>query len=338
MKNYIINTVVVGLVAVLAVVSIAYPNNVVAAITTYTTNDQAELVAYLQKVVANLEAQVEARKRGDYSNTVSYHIFVNGSSVTGGETTGSSNVSDSGYGTTNPDLKKRGSYDIELSTLSANNIKNDEVTLRTNIDLDGAPKAVGYFEYGTSRSNLKYKTKTLNIINTGDDTRSFKITIDNLDDDKTYFFRSVAYGPDGYKQYGKILSFTTDDDSQSNNGDEPEVDTEGYDKVKSTTAYVYGQVDMNDYRNGTVFFIFGLDDDDVEDATDEDTYNDIKTVRNELMKFIVDNDLDGKKDYYGRLYRLIEDTRYYYTLCVEYEDGDKEKLECGSIKNFRTDD
>lgn len=351
MKNYIKNTVVASLIAVLAFVTVVYPSNVIAAITTYTTDDQAELVAYLEEIVANLQAQVEAQERGDYSTSVSYRIFVNGATVdSGSSNSGSYNTSSnsssdvSGYGTTDPDRGESGSYDIELDTLSAQDVEEDEATIRTNIDLNGASKAVGFFEYGTSRSNLKYETKTLNIVNSGDDTRSFSVTIDDLDEDETYYYRPVAYGPDGYKQYGDTRSFTTDDDSRSSsrsssNDDEPDVDTDGYDRVEETTAYIYGEADMNDYRNGKVFFIFGVDDDEVEDATDEDEYNEIETERDELMKFIVDSDLDDDEDYSGRLYNLTEDTRYYYTLCVEYEDDDDdETLECGSIEDFRTDD
>ena len=97
---------------------------------------------------------------------------------------------------------------------------------------------------------------------------------------------------------------------------------------------------MNDFRNGIVFFVWGEDEDQVDDIErDYDSYSDVDEDGDDLRKERVDSDLDGRASYRLDIRGLDDDTEYYFAICVEYEDeDDDEVLACGSTEEFETDD
>jgi hypothetical protein len=176
-----------------------------------------------------------------------------------------------------------------------------------------------------------------------DDKEDYERTVRNLDADTRHYFRiCVEYEDDDNDERlecGDVEDFETDDrNGSSNNDDEPDAQTLSARDIRDDEAELRGEVDMNDFRDGIVFFVYGEDEDEVEDALREDTYNDIDERGDDLQKIRVDSDLDGQQDYERTVTNLDDDTRHYYAICVEYEDeDDDETLECGSVEEFRTD-
>ena len=107
-----------------------------------------------------------------------------------------------------------GSSNVEVTTESARNISDDEVTLRGEVDFNNEDEATVYFEYGRSRTSLNSDTTHV-VLDEDDDDEDFSHSITNLRDDTKYYFRAVAEDEDGDRAYGSILSFTTDNDGEA---------------------------------------------------------------------------------------------------------------------------
>lgn len=291
--------------------------------TLYQPQTVEQQIAYLYGLIAQLQAQLQMMRTHQYAGVNTYY----------------QTVSPYGYSSA------RGSYRIELDTLSAANVEEEEAELRANIDLDGASYANGWFEYGES-GGMDERTTAIQITNRGDDTRSYTRIVDDLDDDTRYWYRAVAEGPDGRRVYGEIRSFTTDDNggrsssnSSSRNDDEPTAETEDASYLGSGKATLKGYVDMNDFYNGIVFFVWGEYERLVEDVEDEDEYADIVPKGDDLQKLRIDSDLDGDEEYVKTVTKLDIDSEYFYRICVQYQDeDDDEKIECGDVEDFDTDE
>lgn len=130
-----------------------------------------------------------------------------------------------------------------------------------------------------------------------------------------------------------------DDDYYDNNDEEPDVETRSVSDVGDNDARLRGFVDMNDFEDGEVFFVYGTDRNQIEDVEDDyDSYNDVDTDGERLRKLKVDSSLDDSESFDTRVSSLNDDTRYYFSICVGYEDEDDDDvLACGSVLNFTTD-
>jgi len=166
----------------------------------------------------------------------------------------------------------------------------------------------------------------------------------------TMFYQQIAqflgYLNGGTMNYFPGFSYNTSQFTSSNNSsnnnnrnlDEPDVETDDADDITDDEAELNGEIDMNDFEDGYVFFVYGEDEDQVEDATDEDEYDDIDEDGDDLQKVRVDNRFDGSDDFSEDIDDLDRNTEYFFVLCVEYEDEDgDETLECGSVEEFETD-
>lgn len=149
------------------------------------------------------------------------------------------------------------------------------------------------------------------------------------------------YGPNtpNYHKEIKVVGNPRGYGSGSSNDDEPEVETLAARDIEDDRAELRGEVDMNDFNNGLVFFVYGEDEDQVDDIADDyDEYRDIDEDGDDLQKVTVDSDLDGDSTYYADLRSLDDDTEYYFQICVEYEDEDDDPvIECGGTEDFETD-
>lgn len=232
--------------------------------------------------------------------------------------------------------------EVSLSTRSASSIGDDSATLRGEVtDFNRSDYADVWFEYGRATNDLDKRTPIFRIDENDDE--DFSIRIGGLRDDTRYYFRAVGEDDDEEKAYGSILNFQTDDGGRNNNSsygdDQPDVSTRGAFDIDRNSARVEGTVDMNDFRNGEVFFVYGEDENQIEDvANDYDSYSDVDEDRDDLRKFSLDRNLDGKLTYEIRMSGLDDNTDYYYSLCVGYEDEDNDDvLECSSTRDFQTD-
>lgn len=240
------------------------------------------------------------------------------------------------YGYTGPNYynpyHRSGDYDIDVDTERARDIYDDEATLYGDIDLDDAPYAYVWFEYGEN-GRLNEDTKKIRVTRDGE----FDIDVEDLDEDERYYFRAVAEDPNRDRSYGEIKSFEADS-YDSHDDDEPDVETGDADDVTDDSAEINGEVDMNDFEDGIVFFVYGEDEHMIEDVEDEDRYSDVDEDGDDLQKYKVYTGLDGSREFWLDIYGLDDNTDYYYRICVEYEDeDDDEVLMCGDVEHFETD-
>lgn len=228
-----------------------------------------------------------------------------------------------------------------VQTGLARSIEDDEAIISGRIYPNKTNYSYIWFEYGRNPNYLNGRTPEMRINSNYPIEFSKRIT--NLNEDTRYFFRAVSRGKNGMISYGTISSFVTDGDNydnDSNDEDTPEVSTGNSTSITDNSAKVKGSVDMNDFENGLVFFLYGEDEDQIENVVDDyDTYNSIDEDGSDLQKVKADSGLDDQKSYTLEIYNLDEDTDYYYSVCVQYEneDGDDEII-CGDVKNFTTDE
>lgn len=149
------------------------------------------------------------------------------------------------------------------------------------------------------------------------------------------------YGQGGYygNNYGYVIGEPRGDSSRHDD-DEPEVQTDGATSIEENEAELEGNVDMMDFEDGEVFFVYGEDEDQIEDVEDDfDTYSDIDEDGDDLQKVMADSSFDDEDDFSERVTGLNEDTDYYFQICVGFEDEDHDDvIVCGGVEDFTTDE
>lgn len=233
------------------------------------------------------------------------------------------------------------SYDIEVRTKDANVDSDDMVELVGEVELDDAPYADVWFEYGTD-SDLDEETDSDRVT----DDETFEIEIDDVDEDDQYYFRAVAQDPRGYRVYGRIMGFEVDDNGENNDNDDdndndadtPDATTDDAEDVDENSAELHGDIDMNDYENGIAFFVYGEDEDAVEDVEDESEFDDVEQDGDDLKEILLSSNLDDDRNFSVNISNLDEDTDHFFRICVEYDDEDDDQtLVCGEVEEFTTD-
>lgn len=264
------------------------------------TMTQQQLIAYLQQLLAQLQAQQGG----------GYH---------GGTST----------------------YGLTVQTTSVSNVSDDSASLYGNLQLGRAHSARVWFEYGQSTG---FGQKTLTGTATSGGHYSFRADVVSLEEDTRYYFRAVAEDPAGRLAYGGTQSFVTTGDGRNDDDDDddarPDVITDNADRENEDSAELNGEVDMNDFEDGHVFFVYGQDEDLVEEIEDEyETYSDIDEEDEDLQKVEVDSSLDDDDSYSEVVTSLDEDETYYFQICVEFEnEDDDDEIICGGVEEFDTDE
>jgi len=231
--------------------------------------------------------------------------------------------------------------EVEVDTQSATDIRDDSARVRGVVsDFDRSDYADVWFEYGRTSSDLDMRTPITRIDE--DDDEDFDFRLVGLRDDQRYYFRAVAEDDDEEKAYGSIEDFQTDDDryyDDDRNDDEPDVSVQSAYDIDDDSARFEGEVDMNDFENGEVFFVYGTDEDQIDDLEDDyESYYDVDEDGDYLQKFRLDSNLDRDSNYQMHVTGLDDNTDYYYRLCVGYEDEDGDDvLKCSSTRDFETD-
>ncbi|MAQ77353.1 hypothetical protein CL684_02410 [Candidatus Campbellbacteria bacterium] len=246
----------------------------------------------------------------------------------------------------------------DVDTMSARDVEDDEAELRGEVDMNDFRNGIVFFVYGQDEDMIEdveddydeYDEveddeenddfEVVRVDSNLDGQEDYEEEVDGLEEDEDYYFvLCVEYDDednDETLECGDVEDFETDDDNS--NDDEPEVETLSAQNVTDDSARLRGDVDMNDFEDGLVFFLYGEDEDDVEDATDEDEYDDIDEQGDDLQKVIEENNFDGSDDFELNVFGLDDNQEYYFAICVEYEDDDNdETLECGDVEEFETD-
>lgn len=228
---------------------------------------------------------------------------------------------------------------VDVRTNSATDVRDDRATLRGEVDFNNQDEATVYFQWGTTAASLRTETPQV-VLDEDDDNEDFSVTITDLDDNRAYYYRAVAEDERGRRDYGAVLSFRTDDDDWDDDDDEDylEVTTYSAQDIRDDEAELRGMVEMNDFDDGIVFFVYGEDEDLIDDVEDDyDRYSEVEEEGDDLQKVLIDTSLDFDRTYYETVVDLDDDTRIYYNLCVEFDDEDgDERLVCGTPRSFTT--
>lgn len=287
----------------------------------YTPHTESERIAYLHGIIAQLLAQLGGRS--DYvtiAPPVEQHVRQ-------GQVLGVQ---------AHHQYQAYQTYNIDVGTGFVFFDDDEDVYLNGTIDIGRAPYADVWFEYGDDRNDMDSTTRVERFDHDG----RFDAQIRNGYDGPLYY-RAVAQSPSGVRDYGVVRYIYVYDDydhDRRDDDDAPDADTFSARDVDEDSAELRGEVDMNDFRNGVVFFVYGEDEDEVDDVDREDRYADIDERGDDLRKVRVDSDLDGRDDYERTVTGLDDDTQHYFRICVEYEDeDDDEALVCGDVEDFETD-
>lgn len=230
-----------------------------------------------------------------------------------------------------------GNAEVEITTGAASDIDEDAATVAGTVEFEDTDSAKVWFQYGLSTKALTKSTS----MKTVDEEGSFEADLSGLLDDTTYYYRAVGQDENGRRDFGAVKNFSTDeegDDDDDDDNNAPEVTTDDADDITNDSAELSGSVDMNDFDNGRVFFVWGQDEDMVEAVDDEDSFDDINEDGDDLQKESIENGFDGNEDFTREVDDLESDSTYYFAIGVEYEneDGD-EVIELGTVRNFTTE-
>lgn len=226
---------------------------------------------------------------------------------------------------------------LSVQTNSATNIYEDSAILRgTMISGNSQSTWFVYDDQPVTCSDYGLGGKIYLLSKSSGESFSYQIR--NLESNNTYYFIACASTSANGTVSGGLQSFRTNGNGGSN-GRNPVAYTRNPDNVDETSAELNGEIDMNSFNNGIVFFVYGQDRNDIENVEyDYDRYSQVRENGDDLRKILVDNDLDGNDNYSKYVYGLDTDERYYYAICVEYDNNGNDELECGGVEDFQTDD
>jgi hypothetical protein len=225
----------------------------------------------------------------------------------------------------------------DITTHSATNVTRDGATLHGEFTGSGAVTA--WFEFGKNTHSLSNTSDAVRITRSGS---SFDLSLSGLIDNTTYYFRTVAEDRNGNTIHGDTLHFTTNTSGNSNhysnNGTTPDVTTRSATSISTNSAHLRGSIDMNDFDNGRAFFVYGEDEQSIDNVPDDfSNYAEVYEDGDNLQKVSVDTNLDTTATYDEAVSGLNRDTDHFYRLCVAYQDDNDDTLECGSVMDFTTD-
>jgi len=185
-------------------------------------------------------------------------------------------------------------------------------------------------------NNLYYQNSTLSEVELRNYLIQLIIQLQSQLANNNYYYGNTN-GNIGNYVVGSPRSYN--DRNNSRYDDEPEADTLSARNIDRYEAELRGEVDMNDYEDGEVFFVFGTDEDLIEDVDrDYDSYSDIRTKSDRLEKVRVNSRLNGSRSFQLDISGLDRNEDYFFRICVGYEDDrGHDTLTCGDVEDFTTD-
>ncbi len=246
-----------------------------------------------------------------------------------------------------------------IRTLAAQDIEEDQAVLRGEVDMKTQPDglvfvAFGYdfdevadiaVDYDRFRDIPRFRSDAFTVTSVDSRARGveqYRKQVNSLVADTEYFYRfCVEYDDeDGSPEIlcSRMGEFETDEDNLSNGErQEPRANTDDAINVESDEALLRGEVDMNDYVDGIVFFAYGEDEERVRRIDlDFDRFSRIEEDDENLQTARVGTDVRGDNEFERRVDDLDDGTEIFYQICVEY-DGIRDDLVCGGVESFETD-
>lgn len=218
--------------------------------------------------------------------------------------------------TTEPDFD---SDDAEIRVRTNRPTKIDErfTEVEMRIDFNESPFARVWFEYGRTQEDMDRTTRVVRVWSSDEDEYTY--TLRNLRPSSIYYVRAVGQDHMGLKHYGKPVKFTTKRDIEN---EKPSLKLVRPEDITTQAATLVAEVDMNDFKDGILFFVYGESREDVADVAEERYYVDIRERGDDLQRVLVDPDFDGFDTVEKRIAEFDEYTRYYYSVGVQYENED----------------
>lgn len=123
-------------------------------------------------------------------------------------------------------------------------------------------------------------------------------------------------------------------------GLEPVVEEVSHMNVTNNSVQLHGEFDVYSYTPASVFFVYGQDDDLVEDVADDyDTYFDVNEDGQDLRKmhYLGFGQTGDFGITTGTIGGLESDEEYFYTACIEFTNSNNnQELVCGDVEEFET--
>ena len=239
----------------------------------------------------------------------------------------------SGHTTPTSIRPERNPFFVNVVTGPAVQIGRESITIQGQFDKGGSIELYVWVEYGSSNT-LNRRSSSQTITRTGLQTLTFDLT--GLISNTSYNYRVVAEDDDGNRLAGQVRRATTISRAAAMTfTGRPVAETEGVFNIRSTSASLQGFVSMNDFRTGAVFFVYGTDRRQVNDADRARTFNDIATARGVFDKRMVNRTFSGRNTVTSSISSLQRATTYHYRVCVEYDDGGS-VIRCGQTESFTT--
>lgn len=108
---------------------------------------------------------------------------------------------------------------VDVDTLRAIDVREERAELRGRIDLNREDEALVWFVYGETNNDLDQRTPKRRVTDSAGDIRTFRARVNDLNDDRRYYYRAAAEDEDGDRTYGSIHSFRTADDAYDDDDD-----------------------------------------------------------------------------------------------------------------------
>lgn len=296
------------------VLAVATPPQVVTATSTSATQkEQIATIQYLQGVLAQLQLQLLLRQSGQVTPSVTSEVY----------STSQNTVR----------VIDRNKYNILVLSLTPTSVERKEATLRGEMDKGSSETAEVWFEYGAG-GYLNKRSDVTEVTYTG--RQQITQTITSLAPNTKYNYRLVVEDMDGYRQYGPIWSFMTVEtaSAQSFSG-LPVAETDGVNYVTAYGARLQSFVTMNDYSNGTVFFVYSENKSAVNEAEDYRTFNEVEKESYAIAQRVAGDEFSGRDTVFVDVYNLSPATEYYYRACVEFKSN-RTVLRCSGTQRFTT--
>ncbi len=226
---------------------------------------------------------------------------------------------------------------VQVTTEAPFGVGRNTAELSAKVDKGSSPTAQLSFEYGVG-TTLSKDSDTVKI--TSQRSVISKVRIIDLKPDTTYSYRSAVEDEDGNIIYGQTRTFVTvKEASETAFVGRPVVESEGLTGITASGAELKVFVSMNDYDNGTVFFVRSTDYSKLSKLDDDfDNYAEIPAVNNSgVSKLIVKKAVTERSTVTGRISGLTKATKNYYIACVEYVyRGSSVTITCSDVESFVT--
>lgn len=243
------------------------------------------------------------------------------------------------------------SIDIE----SAINIDFNRVSLKGSVVIPKSYSAgLLFFAYSTNQADLILNTqvtktydevynntnvKTSLISKATKNSNTYTRNISSLEDGEKYYFRMCFEIPESALYCSLILSFeTVENIYRSTYYSVPTVSTQRAENIQGYSATIKGNYRLNSAENATAFFVYGESQSLVDSIpADYDTYADVIEARENLQKIRMGAQAKSTDSPERQIDDLERDTKYYYRLCVAYDDKNATEIRCGRTLSFTTD-